>query len=157
MVAAGLVFSESGETCAEWYPELAEGLVEVNAPSVQYEGKAQQLCAVAEQLTYSAAREVSIKGKKAIQWVAETQVILTRPAQQQKHKDGKRVSKTITQGEPLPLRLIVSRILDDSGNCLAEWLLLSNVSTVDAQTLALWYYTSTMLSAPLAMENRIVL
>ncbi len=73
-----------------------------NAPRVQYEGKSQQLCKEAEPLTDSASCEVTIKGKKAIQWVSETQVILTRPAQQQKHKDGQRVSKTVTPGEPLP-------------------------------------------------------
>lgn len=89
-------------------------------------------------MTDSAVREVSIKGKKAIQWVAETHVILTRPAQQQQHKDGKSVSKTVIKGNPLALRLVVSRILE-GGNCLAEWLLLSNVNTVDAQTLARWY------------------
>ena len=81
---------------------------------------------------------MTIKGKKAIQWVAETQVILTRPAQQQKHKDGKRVSKTVTKGDPLRLRLAVSRILDDNGHCLAEWVVLSHLNSVDAQTL--WYY-----------------
>ena len=44
------------------------------------------------------------------------------------------------KGEPIKARLIVSRILDDQHNCLAQWYLLSNVQAVPADTLALWYY-----------------
>ena len=38
------------------------------------------------------------------------------------------------------MRLIVSRIINDRGQVLAEWLLLSNVAGVEAKTFALWYY-----------------
>jgi hypothetical protein len=34
----------------------------------------------------------------------------------------------------------VSRILSDEGEILAEWLLMTNVMTVDAREMALWYY-----------------
>jgi hypothetical protein len=34
----------------------------------------------------------------------------------------------------------VSRILSDDGDILAEWLLMTNVMTVDASEIALWYF-----------------
>jgi hypothetical protein len=37
-------------------------------------------------------------------------------------------------------RLVVSRILAEDGEVLAQWLLLTNVTGVDAATIALWYY-----------------
>lgn len=93
---------------------------------------------VADTLTYQAIREVLIKGKKAKQWVAEAQITVTRRAKPKKYIKGRRV-KPIA-GKALTLRLIVSRIIDDAGYVQAEWLLLSNVKTVSAETIALWYY-----------------
>src|SRR5204862_823994 len=44
-------------------------------------------------------------------------------------------------GEPLSLRLIISQVRDGKGKVLAQWLLLSNLTqTVNAATIALWYY-----------------
>ena len=44
-------------------------------------------------------------------------------------------------GKPLALRLVVSRIHDDRGRLLAQWMLLTNASdAVGAATLARWYY-----------------
>jgi hypothetical protein len=43
-------------------------------------------------------------------------------------------------GPPLPLRLVVTRVVAATGAVLAEWLLLSNVcSSIPAETLAQWY------------------
>lgn len=83
-------------------------------------------------------RQVLYHGKKVRQEVAETQVVLHRPAKK-RCPDGKQRE---VPGRPLLLRLVVVRLRDDDGELLAEWLLLTNVpeAVADAQTLALWYY-----------------
>ena len=44
-------------------------------------------------------------------------------------------------GEPLKVRLIVSKIVNEDGDVVAQWCLLSNVgSDVDDVQLALWCY-----------------
>ncbi len=84
--------------------------------------------------TFQNTREVLYHGRKAQQWVAETQVTLHRPA---KHNHG----RELQAGKALPLRLVVSEVRDAGGAVLAVWLLLSNVpAAVSAGTLALWYY-----------------
>lgn len=40
---------------------------------------------------------------------------------------------------PVDARPVVSRVLSEDGEILAEWLLLSNVKATSAGTLALWY------------------
>ena len=45
------------------------------------------------------------------------------------------------QGEPLPLRLVVSEVRDNGDKVLARWLILTNVPPgIDAATVARWYY-----------------
>jgi len=82
-------------------------------------------------------REVDWHGGKARQFVAETEVVLHRPAK--KNVDGK---KKEIPGRPLTLRLIVACVYDDDGELLAEWMLLTNVSKemADAALIAFWYY-----------------
>ncbi|MFI3217795.1 MAG: hypothetical protein QX189_01575 [Methylococcales bacterium] len=36
--------------------------------------------------------------------------------------------------------LVVSRVMSDAGESLAQWLLITNVPTVEASEIALWYY-----------------
>jgi hypothetical protein len=93
---------------------------------------------VADSLIFEATHEVLIKDKKGTQYVAETEVTVTRPAKPKRMVNGKRVKPV--KGAPLSLRLMVSRVLDDAGHVLAEWLLLTNVRDVPAKTIALWYY-----------------
>jgi hypothetical protein len=75
-------------------------------------------------------------GKPVRQEVAETEVVLHRP-----HKtraDGKQYD---VPGRALPLRLVVTRLLDEDGYILAQWTLLTNVfGGVSASRIALWYY-----------------
>ena len=67
--------------------------------------------------------------------ILETTVVLDRPANT--WIDGTRRE---VAGPPLPLRLILTRAVDELGAVRAEWLLLSNVAdTFDAVTLARWY------------------
>jgi hypothetical protein len=67
--------------------------------------------------------------------VLETTVVLDRPAKTWIDGAQKAVS-----GPSLPLRLILTRALDELGVVRAEWLLLTNVAdTFDAVTIARWY------------------
>jgi hypothetical protein len=86
------------------------------------------------------SRAVNYKGQTAVQHVAETTVILDRPAWRCRKKNGQR-SQQCLPGEAITLRLIVSRVTNAAGQTLAVWYLLTNVATaVEAATLALWYY-----------------
>ncbi len=70
-------------------------------------------------------------------WVAETEVVLYRPAK--KNVRGRKFQRA---GRALSLRLILVQIRDDRGKVLAEWKLLSNVPREWATTehLARCYY-----------------
>jgi hypothetical protein len=91
----------------------------------------------------SFAREVEFKGKPARQYVGETRVVLHRPARTHRVEPatGKPRHRNVA-GRPLPLRLVVSEVRDaGTGAVLAAWLLLTNLPpSLDAATVALWYY-----------------
>lgn len=81
--------------------------------------------------------EAKHHGKVVAQEVAQTEIVLHR-----NHSaviDGK---KQQVSGKPLPLRLVMTRLLDNKGNIIAEWMLLTNVfdRQVSAYQIALWYY-----------------
>jgi len=83
-------------------------------------------------------RQVRYHGKRAWQFVCETQVVLTRPAQRNRPAKGDRRR---IPGRPLTLRLVISEVRSAGGKVLAVWYLLSNVeSKVSTAKLALWYY-----------------
>lgn len=91
-----------------------------------------------ENKAFHKEREVSYHGQSAWQWVAETRVVLTKPARPQR-RDGK--SRKSIPGPPVPLRLVISEVCNASGERLAVWFLLTNLpDTVAADTVALWYY-----------------
>jgi hypothetical protein len=78
----------------------------------------------------------SYQGHPAELWVAETKVILDRPAR--KNVRDKRFELA---GRPLALRYIVVQLRDGRGKVLAEWMLLTNASkSVKAEHLAHCYY-----------------
>lgn len=67
--------------------------------------------------------------------VVETAVVLDRPAKAT--VNGKKVE---VPGPPLPLRLILTRVVGGTGVVLAEWLLFTNAPAVfDAAEVARWY------------------
>ena len=105
-------------------------------PKVEHESQALACKTIAQTLTFEKTRQVIHHGKQYWQWVAETHVRLTRPARPSQ----KKVKKPAVPGEPVDARLVVSRILSEDGEVLAEWLLMSNIMDMDASTLALWYY-----------------
>jgi len=105
---------------------------------VTHEGQERLLPQVHQELrdrgAFHGSRAVHYHGRPAQQYIAETEICLSRPG---KAKQG-RISKP---GRPLPLRLVIAEVRDEDGKVLAHWLLLTNVPTLfDAATVALWYY-----------------
>lgn len=89
---------------------------------------------------FQRSRDVNYKGQTAVQYVAETMVVLDRPAWRNRRRNGKTVKERVP-GEAITLRLIVCRVCNASGQTLAVWYLLTNApAAVDRATLALWYY-----------------
>jgi hypothetical protein len=88
---------------------------------------------------FAFTREVQYHGQAAQQFVAETEVVLYRPAKPwRKNQEGRRVT---VKGPALPLRLVVSQVRHADGHLLAEWQLLTNVPvSVLAAQVTLWYY-----------------
>ena len=95
---------------------------------------------VGSTLRFQRIREVRVKERPAYQWVASCDVVVSRKAKPKRAEaNGKRPAPQA--GEPLALRLVVSRIEDAAGTLLAQWYLLTNLphSVADGQV-ALWYY-----------------
>jgi len=89
---------------------------------------------------FQCSRDVVYRGQRAVQHVAETTVLLDRPAWRCRRR-GDHVVNERVPGEPITLRLILSRVCDEQGKTVAVWYLFSNVpAEVPAETLALWYY-----------------
>jgi hypothetical protein len=81
-------------------------------------------------------RTMTIKDRVGTLWVAEVAVVLDRPAKK-RVGEGKQIA---VPGVPLPLRLVLSWVLSEDGEVLAEWLLFTNAATeFDAATIACWY------------------
>lgn len=103
-------------------------------------GKELKLCQVADSLVFTPVREVMNKGQMAQQWIAGVEVVLSRKARPKRQDASGQRSKPLA-GEPIAVRLVVSRIYDMQGILQAQWYLLTNLSSPvpDAQV-ALWYY-----------------
>ena len=117
-----------------------------DARRVLHQGEERRLGEVADELKRCGnlvlSGPVDYQGRPATAYVAETLVVLHRPARTHRvdPQTGKARHKNIA-GPALPLRLIVSEIRDQKGEVLARWLLLSNLpKEVQASRMALWYY-----------------
>lgn len=114
-----------------------------DARVVRWKGQERRLPEVADALwsepdagVVEAAEPIEYKGAAARLQVAETHVVLFRPAR--RTIDGRQKS---IAGTPLRLRLIVGRVVGADGETLARWMLLSNApSRYDALTVTRWYY-----------------
>ncbi len=107
---------------------------------VRYGGESQPLHAVAQQLDYTHARDIDYQGRPVVQKLAQTMIVIDRPAKPQR-RDGGGGRVAPVPGAPLSVRLIVSRIEDAHGEPIALWYLLSNVDAgVSGERVALWYY-----------------
>jgi hypothetical protein len=137
------IVDREGDSVAHWREWSAHGsqfLVRAkDDPQVCFEGMPVKPKKLAERLSYQNAGEVLYHGQTAYQTIAQAKVLIKRTAKPKRRVDGKRIAPVA--GEPLALRLVVSRICDAQGQVLAQWLLLTNVSdAVDAITIARWYY-----------------
>lgn len=106
---------------------------------VDWQGTSSPLPELAERLAQQRLFEntgaVTIREKEGICWVAGADIPLSRPARKRTAHGRIKVGK-----DPLPLRLVISRIVDEGGTTLAEWSLLTNVpDDVPAETIADWY------------------
>jgi hypothetical protein len=118
-------------------------VIRVNDKNWAYDGISnQKIKDIAKGLLFSQARLVNYKGNEATQLIAENMITITRDARpKRKTSDGKKLPRIRIKGEPLTVRLIVSRIIDNKGKELAMWYLLAkNLEAVSAATIALWYY-----------------
>jgi hypothetical protein len=106
---------------------------------VQWQGREVKVSKVCSSLEFNFSRQVEFKGKQARQYVAETEVVLHRPARRHQIKNGKHINKSV-KGKPLKLRLVVSELRDEKGKMLARWLLWTNLYGVTAQAIAQWYF-----------------
>ena len=137
------IVDREADSVGHWRTWSAQGslfLVRAkDAPRVCFKGAQVKPIDLAEQLHYRWAGKVLYHGKPARQSIAQAKVVITRKAKPAGKVRGKRVAPVA--GVPLALRLVVSRIHDDQGQLLAQWLLLTNVpEAVDAATIAHWYY-----------------
>jgi hypothetical protein len=107
-------------------------------PRVEANGGLLACKAAADSLTFAKSRMIDYHGTRCWQWVAEMPVRLTRSAKPSQKKN----RQPRIPGAAVNARLVVSRVMSESGAVLAEWLLLTNVSEteVDTATIALWYY-----------------
>lgn len=123
-------------SAAGWY-----WLIRAKAGSRVRSGeKDQRLEDVAASLSYRVVRHIEHEGQRCQQWVAQTRVVLARPARStRKDSSGKRAKSQ--PGAPLPVTLVVSRIEDEAGHLVAVWYLLCHLpEPADAAQVALWYY-----------------
>jgi Transposase DDE domain len=128
-----------------WHKAGHEFLVRAkHGRKVMHDGRELPLREIAAELkpVMKESRQVLIKGKPATQFVAETTVILTRPAYPNRTGKGGKKKRPKVEGPALPLRLIVAEVRDKKGKVLALWTILTNLpaSVATASTIALWYY-----------------
>jgi hypothetical protein len=116
-------------------------LIRADDRRVRWNGKSWLLSEISRKLRQSKelrhVGKAKYQGSQAQLWVAETEVILYRPAK--KNVRGRKFERA---GRALSLRLILVQIRDEHGKVLAEWKLLSNVPWEWATTehLARCYY-----------------
>ncbi|WP_165253671.1 IS4 family transposase [Paludisphaera soli] len=126
---ARVVLREGRPRCGGWkLPEVADDLFAPGAEVVE-------------------AGPIEYEKEPARLQVAEAAVVLDRPARRTAagRTSGGNKRQVEVPGPPLPLRLVVARVVDARGAVKARWLLLSNVERpgpdgCDAATPARWYY-----------------
>jgi hypothetical protein len=117
-------------------------VVRADDRTVQHEGQkrkfSQVLSLLWERQAFRRVREVTCRGRKGEQWVAETPITITAYARPNRLGQPRRYLR----GEPVMLRLVISQIrFSDGGPAPLTWFLLTNLpAEVDAPQVALWYY-----------------
>jgi len=115
---------------------------------VQHGGQEKAMREVVEELYqqqgFRYSRDVEFKGRVVQQYVAETSVVIARPAKPHRTRHGP-TSRRVP-GAAIALRLVISRIEEQDGTLLSEWLLWTNVpgeeqpDGVPDTQIAQWYY-----------------
>lgn len=91
---------------------------------------------LAQQQKFVSTGTVTLRGKSGVRWGAHADVLLSRAARKRTARGRIKIGQ-----EPLPLRLVISRIRGEDDQVLAEWYLLTNVpEEASATTIADWYY-----------------
>jgi hypothetical protein len=125
----------------DWSAAGHKFLVRGDERRVLYQDTQVKLSDVSSQLEaegrYQSAGTVLHENRPLHLEIAEAEVTLYRPAR--KNSNGVR---TDIPGVPLPVRLVLTRLIDDQKQVLKHWYLLSNVPTewADAKMLAKCYY-----------------
>lgn len=133
--------ADSVDHYRRWDSKGHKFLIRADDRRVRWNGESCLLSGIAQTLRrQKKLRHVgpaSYQGRDAELWVAETEVVLHRPAK--KNVRGKKFERP---GRALPLRFIVVEVRDEEGRTLARWMLLSNVPVQWATTehLARCYY-----------------
>jgi hypothetical protein len=139
------VIDREADSVGHWRQWAAAGffaLVRGDDRRVLHEGRASRLTRVAEELderqAFRDAGKVTLRGRPGRLWVAETEVVLHRPARRWVTPD----RQAEIAGPPLRLRLVVADVRGDDSRRQARWLLLTNAPTTfgDASAVARWYY-----------------
>lgn len=107
--------------------------------TLTYQEQSLKTQAIADNLSYQPFKAISFKNKPAKLMVAQADVVLTREAKP-KAKDSNGKRQKPRKGEPLPLRLVCTRIEDKQGKLLAQWLLLTNEHKLSMFDIAQFYY-----------------
>jgi hypothetical protein len=116
-------------------------LVRCDDRRVLWNGESRLLSEIVEhfdsQVLFEPVGTAKYHGKVVAQEVAETEIVLHRSHSAMIDGEKKQVS-----GQPLSMRLVMTRMLDDEGYILAEWTLLTNVfdEKISAYQIARWYY-----------------
>lgn len=115
---------------------------------VQHGGQEKSVREVVKELyqrqEFRYSREVEFRGRVAKQYVAETSVVIARPAKPHRTRHGPTPRRV--PGAAIALRLVISRIEGQDGTLLSEWLLWTNVpggeqpEGVPDTQIAQWYY-----------------
>jgi hypothetical protein len=133
--------ADSVDRYREWDAAGFKFLVRGDDRRVKWKGRSSLLSEVRAELEsrskFRLIKSVPFHDDTAHLYVAETSVILDRPA-----KKSVKGVKFERAGRPLALRLVVVQLRDFEGNVLAEWMLLSNVPKVwaNSEQLAFCYY-----------------
>lgn len=125
----------------EWEAAGHKFLIRADDRRVLCDGRQMKLSEIRNEVrlqgAYQNAGPALYHGRAARLEVAEVAVVLHRPGRMT--IDKKRVG---VPGDPIPMRFILTRVLDEEGKVLAEWYLLSNAPQewADAAKLARCYY-----------------
>lgn len=124
-----------------WHRQGHFFLVRCDDRRVLCEGRSALLSELDEELDreveYIDAGKALHEGKRMQRQVCERTVTLHRP-----HSEVINGEKKSVAGEPIPLRAVFVRLVDKDGWIVAQWTLLTNVPTdeADASEVGKWYY-----------------